>query len=56
MDEEKGLGFVTLQSGGSLQTLVDGLNKLGVSVRDMESILQSLKQLGALQASLEVLQ
>ena len=56
VDEEKGLGFVTLQSGGSLQTLVDGLNKLGVSVRDMESILQSLKQLGALQASLEVLQ
>jgi flagellar P-ring protein precursor FlgI len=55
VDEDKGKGFVILQNGGSLKSLVDGLNKLGVSVRDMESILQNLKRQGALQADLEVL-
>jgi flagellar P-ring protein precursor FlgI len=55
VDEDKGKGFVVLQNGASLKSLVDGLNKLGVSVRDMESILQNLKRQGALQADLEVL-
>jgi flagellar P-ring protein precursor FlgI len=55
VDEDKGKGFVVLQDGGSLKSLVEGLNKLGVSVRDMESILQSLKRSGSLQAELEVL-
>ena len=55
VDEDKGKGFVILQNGGSLKSLVDGLNRLGVSVRDMESILQNLKRQGALQADLEVL-
>lgn len=55
VDEEKGKGFVVLKNGSSLQSLVDGLGKLGVSVRDMESILQNLKRQGALQAELEVL-
>jgi flagellar P-ring protein precursor FlgI len=55
VDEDKGKGFVVLQDGDSLQSLVNGLNKLGVSMRDMESILQNLKRQGALQAELEVL-
>jgi flagellar P-ring protein precursor FlgI len=55
VDEDKGKGFVVLKDGGSLKSLVDGLNKLGVSMRDMESILQNLKRQGALQADLEVL-
>ncbi|PNA34768.1 flagellar biosynthesis protein FlgA, partial [Pseudomonas sp. MPR-LB5] len=37
-----------------LAVLVKGLNALGVSPRDMISILQSIKTAGALQADIEV--
>jgi flagellar P-ring protein precursor FlgI len=39
----------------SLRELVDGLNALGVSPRDMITILQTIKAAGALQAEIEVL-
>ncbi|MEO1039625.1 MAG: flagellar basal body P-ring protein FlgI [Pseudomonadota bacterium] len=39
----------------SLRDLVDGLNALGVSPRDMITILQAIKASGALQAEIEVL-
>ncbi|MCW5724105.1 MAG: flagellar basal body P-ring protein FlgI [Maricaulaceae bacterium] len=39
----------------SLSELVDGLNSLGVSPRDMIAILQAIKAAGALQAEIEVL-
>ena len=39
----------------SLQELVDGLNALGISPRDLISILQAIKATGALQAEIEVL-
>jgi flagellar P-ring protein precursor FlgI len=39
----------------TLQQLVDGLNALGISPRDMIAILQAIKSAGALQAELEVL-
>lgn len=39
----------------SLRQLVDGLNALGVSPRDMITILQTIKAAGALQAEIEVL-
>lgn len=39
----------------SLQELVDGLNALGISPRDLISILQAVKATGALQAEIEVL-
>ena len=39
----------------SLRDLVDGLNALGVSPRDMITILQAIKAAGALQAEIEVL-
>ena len=55
MDEEKGKQFVTLKNGASLATLVAGLNALGVTPRDMISILQTIKAAGALQAEIEVL-
>ncbi len=42
-------------SGVTLQDLVTGLNKLGVSPRDMITILQSIKASGALQAEVESL-
>jgi flagellar P-ring protein precursor FlgI len=41
--------------GASLSTLVNGLNALGVSPRDMISILQAIKAAGALQAEIEVM-
>ena len=54
VDEEKGKKFVTLKSGASLASMVAGLNALGVTPRDMISILQSIKSAGALQAEIEV--
>jgi flagellar P-ring protein precursor FlgI len=44
-----------LSSGVSLQTLVSGLNALGVGPRDIITILQSIKAAGALQAEIEVM-
>jgi flagellar P-ring protein precursor FlgI len=55
VDEEKGKQFLTVRSGASLATLVAGLNALGVTPRDMISILQTIKAAGALQADIEVL-
>ena len=39
----------------SLQSLVDGLNALGIGPLDMISILQAIKAAGALQAEIEVI-
>ena len=44
-----------LDTGVTLQDLVDGLNALGIGPRDMISILQAIKASGAMQAELEVL-
>ncbi|GAB4141589.1 MAG: flagellar basal body P-ring protein FlgI [Sphingomonadales bacterium] len=52
-DEERRMGI--LDTGVSLQDLVDGLNALGVGPRDMISILQALKAAGAMQAQLEIM-
>ncbi|WP_414692369.1 flagellar basal body P-ring protein FlgI [Phenylobacterium sp.] len=54
VDEEKGKQFLTLKNGASLGSLVAGLNALGVTPRDMISILQTIKSAGALQAEIEV--
>ena len=55
VEEEKGKQFLTLRSGVSLATLVQGLNALGLTPRDMISILQTIKAAGALQAEIEVM-
>jgi flagellar P-ring protein precursor FlgI len=55
VDEETGKQLVVLKDGSSLQSLVAGLNALGVSVRDLISILQAIKAQGALQAEIEVI-
>ncbi|RAK52339.1 flagellar basal body P-ring protein FlgI [Phenylobacterium deserti] len=55
VDEETGRQFVTVRNGASLSTLVSGLNALGVTPRDMISILQTIKAAGALQADIEVM-
>jgi len=49
VDEEKGRGLVRLPAGALLGSLVSGLNALGVTPRDMISILQAIKAAGALQ-------
>lgn len=55
VDEEKGRKLLTLGGGASLKSLVTGLNALGVTPRDMISILQAIKASGALQADIEVM-
>ncbi|MDP3854624.1 flagellar basal body P-ring protein FlgI [Phenylobacterium sp.] len=55
VEEEKGKQFVTVKNGASLSSLVAGLNALGVTPRDMISILQTIKAAGALQADIEVM-
>ncbi|MGL1922172.1 MAG: flagellar basal body P-ring protein FlgI [Hyphomicrobiales bacterium] len=47
--------LAVLEKSISLSELVDGLNALGVGPRDLISILQSIKALGALQAELVVM-
>lgn len=54
VDEERG-GLAIVQGGVPLRQLVNGLNTLGVSPRDMISILQALKAAGAIQAEIEVM-
>lgn len=53
--EEDGMQLGVLTGTVSLRELVDGLNALGVSPRDMITILQTIKAAGALQAEIEVL-
>ncbi len=55
VDEEKGKGLVVVREGASLSSLVAGLNALGVTPRDMISILQTIKAAGALQADIQVM-
>lgn len=55
VEEERGKQFLTVRSGASLSDLVAGLNALGVTPRDMISILQTIKAAGALQADIEVM-
>jgi flagellar P-ring protein precursor FlgI len=52
-EDRRRLGVV--REGVSLQELVDGLNALGVTPRDLIAILQAIKAAGALQAEIEVM-
>jgi flagellar P-ring protein FlgI len=54
VEEQKGKFFV-MESGVTIRDLVGALNALGVSARDVISILQAIKASGALHAELEVL-
>ncbi|MGZ3275251.1 MAG: flagellar basal body P-ring protein FlgI [Caulobacteraceae bacterium] len=55
VEEEKGKQLLMVGGAPSLATLVSGLNALGVTPRDMISILQTIKAAGALQADIQVL-
>lgn len=54
VEEEEG-GLVVVPGGVPLRQLVNGLNALGVTPRDMIAILQALKAAGAIQAEIEVM-
>ncbi len=54
LEEEKG-HFVLIEEGPSVKELVDALNAIGLSARDVITILQTIKAAGALQAELEVI-
>ena len=47
--------LTVIPEGASIGDLVQGLNALGVTSRDLISILQAIKQAGGLQAELEIL-
>jgi flagellar P-ring protein precursor FlgI len=55
VDDGSDKRLAVVNSGVSLQELVNGLNALGVGPRDMISILQAIKAAGALQAEIEVM-
>ena len=54
VEEEKGSFFI-MGGGVTVRELVGALNALGISARDVISVLQAVKAAGALQAELEVL-
>ena len=55
IDQGEDKRLSVLQSGVTLQELVNGLNSLGIGPRDMITILQAIKTAGALQAEIEVM-
>ncbi|WP_188056586.1 MULTISPECIES: flagellar basal body P-ring protein FlgI [unclassified Sphingosinithalassobacter] len=52
--DDGGGASLAIVEGASLQSLVSGLNTLGVSPRDLITILQAVKSAGALQAEITV--
>lgn len=53
--DEEGEKVMMLDSGASVGDLVQALNKMGVSPKDLVSVLQSIKAAGALHGELEIL-
>lgn len=55
VEEDQGRSMIVMRNGASLQSLVAGLNALGVTPREIISILQAIRAAGALQADIEVM-
>jgi len=55
VDDGAGRNLAVLPGSVTLQELVNGLNALGITPRDMITILQAIKAAGALQAEISVL-
>lgn len=55
VDEDADRKLTVVDTGVSIQDLVNGLNALGVGPRDMITILQAIKAAGALQAEIELM-
>ena len=54
-DEDSDKKMTVVNSGVTLQDLVNGLNSLGIGPRDLITILQAVKASGALQAEISVM-
>jgi flagellar P-ring protein precursor FlgI len=54
VEEEKGHWYY-MEEGTSIKELVNALNAIGVSTRDVIVILQTIKAAGALNAELEII-
>jgi flagellar P-ring protein precursor FlgI len=52
---EKTAQLIQLKEGATVEDLVQGLQKMGATSRDIVSILQAIKAAHALEADLEVL-
>lgn len=53
--EDKPANRITLREGATVDDLVENLQQIGATARDIVSILQAMKEAGALEAELEVL-
>jgi len=53
--KEEKVKHIELSEGASVQQLVEGLQAIGATARDVVAILQAIKAAGALQAELEVI-
>jgi flagellar P-ring protein FlgI len=53
--QDKPVNRIELKEGATVQDLVEELQQIGASARDVISILQAMKEAGALEADLEVL-
>ena len=53
--EEEKRRLIELKEGANLADVVEGLNQLGATPRDLITILQAIKQAGALRAEVEVI-
>ncbi|MCL1890076.1 MAG: flagellar basal body P-ring protein FlgI, partial [Desulfovibrionaceae bacterium] len=53
--QEEEIRRLNIVEGATLQELVDGLNAVGATPRDVISILRTIKAAGALHAALEVI-
>ncbi|SLM29227.1 flagellar basal body P-ring protein [Desulfamplus magnetovallimortis] len=53
--EEEKVNVMTMEGSSTIGELVRGLNSIGVSPRDLITILQSIKAAGALQAEIEII-
>jgi flagellar P-ring protein FlgI len=53
--QDKPANRIELRQGATVDTLVENLQQIGASARDIISILQAMKEAGALEAELEVL-
>ena len=53
--QDKPVNHVELREGATVEDLVQELQRIGAGARDVISILQAMKEAGALEADLEVL-
>jgi flagellar P-ring protein precursor FlgI len=53
--QDKPVNRIDLREGATVDDLVENLQQIGATARDIISILQAMKEAGALEAELEVL-